>query len=428
MQIEEIRAREILDSRGYPTVEADVMLDTGTIGRASVPSGASTGTHEAVELRDGDPERYFGKGVTKAIDNILDEISPRLLGLDVSRQQHIDNLMLDLDGTPNKGRLGANAILAVSLACAHAAAADLFVPLYSYLGGSLARKLPVPMMNILNGGQHADSSVDLQEFMVVPLTAPTFAESLRWGAEIFHSLKIVLKENGYSTSVGDEGGFAPNLSSNQEALDRIVAAIERVGLKPGQDVYIALDPAASEFYSDGVYTFAKGDGSRRTSDQMIEFYTELVNDYPIISIEDGLAEDDWEGWSNMTNELGDRIQIVGDDLFVTNIERLERGIAENVANSILIKINQIGTVTETVDTVERAKSSSYGTVISHRSGETEDTSIADIAVALGACQIKTGSLSRSERLAKYNRLLRIEEELGDEAVFPGKKPFSRFLK
>jgi len=428
MQIEEVRAREILDSRGNPTVEADVILETGTIGRASVPSGASTGTHEAVELRDGDDNRYFGKGVLKAVDNIMSEISPRLVGQDTSRQQHIDGLMLDLDGTPNKGRLGANAILAVSLACAHAAAAELYIPLYRYLGGSLARKLPVPMMNILNGGQHADSSVDIQEFMVVPLGAPTFTESLRWGTEIFHSLKSVLKENGYSTAVGDEGGFAPNLGSNQEALDRIVTATEKVGLKPGQDVYIALDPAASEFYKDGMYIFAKGDGSQRNSDQMVEFYTHLVDNYPIISIEDGLAEDDWEGWGTMTRELGERIQIVGDDLFVTNIERLDRGITENVANSILIKINQIGSITETVDTVERAKSCSYGTVISHRSGETEDTSIADIAVALGACQIKTGSLSRSERLAKYNRLLRIEEELGDEAVFPGKAPFSRFLK
>ncbi len=427
MKIRQIRAREILDSRGNPTVEADVILESGTLGRASVPSGASTGTYEAVELRDGDKKRFFAKGVLNAVGNILNEIAPRLVGMDPSRQKHIDGLMLDLDGTPNKGSLGANAILAVSLACAHATASELGMPLYRYLGGALACQLPVPMMNILNGGKHADSSVDIQEFMIVPLGASSFSECLRWGTEIFHSLKNVLSEKNLSTSVGDEGGFAPKIKSNRAALDLIVTAIDRVGLKGGSDVFIALDPAASEFYIDGKYTFLKGDGSKRNSEEMVGFYKELVQNYPIISIEDGLAEDDWRGWAHLTRELGDTVQIVGDDIFVTNVERLEKGITESVANAILIKVNQIGTVTETVETVEVAKRNRYGNVISHRSGETEDTSIADLSVALGTGQIKTGSLSRSERLAKYNRLLRIEEELGDEAFFPGRLSYAGFL-
>jgi enolase len=427
MQIREIRAREILDSRGNPTVEADVVLEYGTMGRASVPSGASTGSYEAVELRDGDSRRYMGKGVLKACRNITEEIAPALVGMDVTRQATIDGVMTELDGTGNKGRLGANAILAVSLACSHAAAAELDVPLYRYLGGTMARQLPVPMMNILNGGKHADSSVDIQEFMVVPAGAPSYSESLRWGAEVFHSLKSVLKKKGFSTSVGDEGGFAPGLGSDREALDLIVAAIEQAGLRPGGDVYLALDVAANELRGKGGYTFVKGDGRTLSSEQMVSFYLELVDQYPIVTLEDGLSEDDWDGWKLLTAELGTRVQLVGDDIFVTNRERLERGMREHVANSILIKINQIGSITETVDTVRLAKAGSYGTVISHRSGETEDTSIADIAVALSTGQIKTGSLSRSERLAKYNRLLRIEEELGGQALFPGREPYRRFL-
>lgn len=428
MLIKEVRAREIIDSRGNPTVEADVILESGTMGRASVPSGASTGTHEAVELRDGDKRRYLGKGVLRAVDNIRKELSPLLKGYDVSDQRGIDELMKEIDGTPNKGRIGANAILAVSLACAHAAAEELGVPLYRHLGDGSSRQLPVPMMNILNGGRHADSSVDIQEFMVVPLGATTFSESLRWGVEVFHSLKEVLKKNRLSTSVGDEGGFAPNLDSNEKALDLIMTAIDRAGFVPGNDICLALDSAASELYSHGIYTFVKGDGSKRDSGEMVDFYKRLVDNYPIISLEDGLAEDDWEGWVFLTRELGDRIQLVGDDIFVTSIERLQKGIAEGVANAILIKVNQVGTVSETIETIGKAKENSYQTVISHRSGETEDTSIADLSVALGTGQIKTGSASRSERLAKYNRLLRIEEELGRDAVFPGKKPYSRFLE
>jgi enolase len=428
MKIKEIRAREILDSRGNPTVEADVVLDTGIIGRASVPSGASTGTHEAVELRDGDPKRFQGKGVRRAVANIHDEIAMALHGFDVTKQSRIDSVMNALDATPNKGRLGANAILAVSLACARAAAKSLCIPLYGYLGGSLARKLPVPMMNILNGGAHADSDVDIQEFMIVPQGAASFSESLRWGTEVFHCLKSVLKEKSYSTAVGDEGGFAPNLASNEEALDLIMRAIGKAGLTPGRDVSLALDSAASGFHENGVYTFKKGQKRTRTSREMVRFYETIIKDYPVISIEDGLAEDDWEGWKTLTVDLGERVQIVGDDIFVTNIERLTRGIEEGVANAILVKVNQIGSITETLDAVEKAKVHSYATVISHRSGETEDTFIADLAVALGAGQIKTGSLSRSERLAKYNRLLRIEEELGSEAVFAGSEPYARFRR
>jgi enolase len=427
MRIKEIKAREILDSRGNPTVEADVILDTGYLGRASVPSGASTGTHEAVELRDGDPKRYLGKGVRKAVANIHDEISMALHGLDPGKQARIDTVMKALDATPNKSRLGANAILAVSLACARATAEGLGIPLFKYLGGPLARRLPVPMMNILNGGAHADSGVDIQEFMIVPHGASAFSESLRWGAEIFHCLKSVLKGKSYSTAVGDEGGFAPNLASNEEALALIMLAIEKAGLIPAKDVSLALDSAASEFHEEGVYAFKKEQKRTRTSHEMVDFYKALVKNYPIVSIEDGLAEDDWAGWKLLTEELGGKVQLVGDDIFVTNIERFARGIEEGIANAILIKVNQIGTVTETVEAVETAKVHSYGTVISHRSGETEDSFIADLAVALGAGQIKTGSLSRSERLAKYNRLLRIEEELGPEAIFAGGTPYARFL-
>jgi len=414
-----IHAREILDSRGNPTVEAEVSLSGGAIGRAAVPSGASTGEHEAVELRDGDESRYKGKGVLKAVENVEGEIAQALGGMDASQQRDIDLRMLDLDGTENKGRLGANAILAVSMASARAVANQLDIPLYRYLGGVNGNILPVPMMNILNGGAHADSNVDFQEFMAMPVGAESFSEALRWGAEVFHTLKGVLKKRGYNTAVGDEGGFAPSLKSNVEAVEVILEAIQQAGYKPGEQIAIALDPAASEFFKDGKYTFKKSDKSEKTSEELVRFWSDWVNKYPIVSIEDGLAEDDWEGWKLLTDELGDKIQIVGDDLFVTNPERLARGIDNGVANSILIKLNQIGTVSETLDAIEMARRNGYTAVISHRSGETEDTFIADLAVATGAGQIKTGSASRTDRIAKYNQLLRIEEQLGAAARFLG---------
>ncbi len=420
--ITHVLAREVLDSRGNPTVEVEVYLESGARGRAIVPSGASTGAHEAVELRDGDKERYLGKGVLKAVQNVNDVIAPELEGMDALEQVAIDQRLIELDGTPNKGKLGANAILGVSMAVARAAAEALGMPLYAYLGGFNAKVLPVPMMNILNGGQHADNNVDIQEFMIMPVGANSFAEGLRMGVEVFHSLKAVLKEKGLATSVGDEGGFAPNLSSNEEALQTIMAAVERAGYRPGDDIRLALDVASTELYRDGAYHL-EGEGVTRTADEMIAYYQELVKKYPIVSIEDGLAEDDWEGWKRLTDALGGKVQLVGDDLFVTNTERLSRGIEAGVGNSILIKVNQIGTLTETFDAVEMAKRAGYTAVISHRSGETEDTTIADIAVATGAGQIKTGAPSRTDRVAKYNQLLRIEEELDASAVYPGKTAF-----
>ena len=420
-QIQQIDAREILDSRGNPTVEAEVILGSGALGRAAVPSGASTGEHEAVELRDGDSKRYLGKGVTKAVENIVAQIGPAIGSMDAMEQRAVDNRMIELDGTPNKGRLGANAILAVSLATARAAAAHQRAPLYRYLGGAGANLLPVPMMNILNGGAHADNNVDFQEFMVMPVGADSFSEALRWGVEVFHALKSVLKKRGYSTSVGDEGGFAPSLKSNEEAIQVVLEAIEKAGYRAGEDIAIALDPASSELYQDGRYVFKKSDKSSKTSEEMVRFWSDWVRQYPIVSIEDGLAEDDWEGWRVLTRELGGRIQLVGDDLFVTNVERLQRGIESGVANSILIKVNQIGTLSETLDAIELARRNGYTAVISHRSGETEDTLIADLAVATSAGQIKTGSASRSDRTAKYNQLLRIEEQLGNSARFLGLK-------
>ncbi|HXE90630.1 MAG TPA: phosphopyruvate hydratase [Terriglobales bacterium] len=414
-----IRAREVLDSRGNPTVEADVILSSGAMGRAAVPSGASTGEHEAVELRDGDKHRYLGKGVQKAVENVRRELGPALEGMDAFEQRRLDERMLELDGTRNKSGFGANAILAVSMAAARAAAAQLGVPLYRYLGGLNASLLPVPMMNILNGGAHADNNVDFQEFMVMPVGASSFHEALRWGAETFHTLKGVLKKRGYNTAVGDEGGFAPSLKSNVEAIELILEAVQAAGYKAGEQIAIALDPAASEFFSEGKYVFKKSDKSVKTSEQMVRFYADWAKQYPIVSLEDGLAEDDWEGWKMLTDELGDRIQLVGDDLFVTSTERLERGIEQGVANAILIKVNQIGTVSETLDAIEMAHGNGYTAVISHRSGETEDTFIADLAVATGAGQIKTGSTSRTDRIAKYNQLLRIEEELGRAARFLG---------
>jgi len=417
LTIVEVRAREILDSRGNPTLEAEVILDDGTIGRAAVPSGASTGEHEAVELRDGDKERYLGKGVLNAVRNVTDKIAPALEGIPATEQRLVDNIMLDLDGTENKAVLGANAILGVSLATARAAAQALGLPLYRYIGGVNARVLPVPMMNILNGGKHADNNVDLQEFMVMPLGADSFAEGLRMGAEVFHALKKVLAEKGYSTAVGDEGGFAPNLSSNEEALQVIMEAIKRAGYEAGGEVCIALDPAASSFYEAGKYVLKAEAKPEKSFEEMVRFYADLVSRYPIVSIEDGLAEDDWEGWKLLTRELGDKIQVVGDDLFVTNTERLARGIAEGVANAILIKVNQIGTLSETLDAIEMAHRAGYAAVVSHRSGETEDTTIADLVVATNTGQIKTGSACRSERICKYNQLLRIEEELGDVAEY-----------
>lgn len=419
--IVEVIAREILDSRGNPTLEAEVMLECGVVGRAAVPSGASTGEHEAVELRDGDKDRYLGKGVLKAVENVNDVIADEIIDLDAVDQTYIDRVMIDLDGTPNKSKLGANAILGVSLAVAKAAAAALEIPLYRYLGGVNAKVIPVPMMNIINGGSHADNNVDFQEFMIMPVGAPSFAEALRMGAETFHTLKGVLKKKGYSTAVGDEGGFAPNLKSNVEALDVILEAIEKAGYKPGQDICIALDPATSEMYDKEkqIYKFFKSDNSELSSDKMVEFWANWAKQYPIISIEDGLAEDDWDGWKLLTDTLGKKIQLVGDDLFVTNTERLAMGIEKGVANSILIKVNQIGSLTETLDAIELAKKNGYTAVISHRSGETEDTTIADIAVATNAGQIKTGSTSRTDRIAKYNQLLRIEDELDPTSQFLG---------
>ena len=422
-EITRIAGREILDSRGNPTVEADVELADGSLGRAAVPSGASTGEHEAVELRDGDKSRYLGKGARKAAANITGEIATALVGMDATRQADLDRKMIELDGTPNKGRLGANAILAVSLAAARAAAGSQMTPLYRYLGGVNACLLPVPMMNILNGGAHADNSVDPQEFMIAPVGAPKFSEALRWGAEVFHTLKGVLKKRGYSTSVGDEGGFAPNLKSNDEALEVVLDAIQKAGYKPGEQIAIALDPAASEFYdaSKKKYVFKKSDKSERTSEEMVAFWARWVEKYPILSIEDGMAEDDWEGWKLMTGALGKKIQLVGDDVFVTNCERFAMGIERGVANSILIKVNQIGTLTETLEAMALASANGYTCVISHRSGETEDAFIADLAVATSAGQIKTGSASRTDRIAKYNQLLRIEEELGASARYAGRK-------
>ncbi len=421
LSIVDVHAREVLDSRGNPTVEAEVFLGDGSMGRAAVPSGASTGEHEAVELRDGDSERYLGKGVLTAVGNVNLPIADALQGMDATDQRAVDSAMLELDGTPNKGRLGANAILAVSMACARASANALKIPLYRYLGGAAANVLPVPMMNILNGGAHADSNVDFQEFMAMPVGAETFGEALRWGAEVFHTLKGVLKKRGYNTAVGDEGGFAPSLKANVEAIELILEAIQQAGFAPGEQVAIALDPAASEFFDKdrGAYVFKKSDKSVKRSNEMVDFWADWVRQYPIVSIEDGLAEDDWQGWRTMTDELGDKIQLVGDDLFVTNTERLSRGIEEGVANSILIKVNQIGSVSETLEAIDMARRNGYTAVISHRSGETEDTFIADLAVATGAGQIKTGSASRTDRIAKYNQLLRIEEELQEGARFLG---------
>ena len=435
--IVDVFAREILDSRGNPTIEVDVELESGVIGRAAVPSGASTGKHEAVELRDGDlpasqvpgrqagAGRYGGKGVLKAVENVNKKIADEVIGFDAFDQVGIDSLLCTLDGTPNKGNLGANAILGVSLAVAKAAAQALELPLYRYIGGSNAKTLPVPMMNILNGGKHADTNVDLQEFMIVPVEAVTFAKALRMGVEVFHSLKSVLSKKGYNTAVGDEGGFAPSLKSNEEAIEVILEAIEKARYKAGREIYLALDPASSEFYekNKSKYVFKKSDKSEKSPEQMVKFYEQWTKQYPIISIEDGLAEDDWEGWKMLTEVLGDKVQLVGDDLFVTNTERLARGIAEGVANSILIKVNQIGTLTETLDAIEMAKRAGYTSVISHRSGETEDTTIADIAVATNAGQIKTGSVTRTDRVAKYNQLLRIEEELDTNGHYPGLAAF-----
>jgi enolase len=425
MEIVKVVGREILDSRGNPTVEADVLLADGSLGRAAVPSGASTGEHEAVELRDNDPKRYLGKGTRKAVANIIKKIAPAVTGLEAEDQSLIDHTMIELDGTPNKAKLGANAILAVSMAAARAAALTQMTPLYRYLGGVGANLLPVPLMNILNGGAHADNSVDPQEFMIAPYGASKFSEALRMGAEVFHTLKGVLKKRGYSTSVGDEGGFAPNLKSNEEALDVVLEAITKAGYKPGTQIGIALDPAASEFYdqASGKYVFKKSDKSQRTSDQMVKFWAKWVDQYPIISIEDGMAEDDWDGWKTMTEALGSKIQLVGDDIFVTNTERLAEGIEKGVANSILIKVNQIGTVTETLDAMQMAAGAHYTNIVSHRSGETEDAFIADLVVATRAGQIKTGSASRTDRIAKYNQLLRIEEELGSDARYAGRKAF-----
>ena len=425
--IENIAAREILDSRGNPTISAQVMLSSGAVGKSSIPSGASTGTHEALELRDGDPARYLGKGVLKAVSNVNDVIAKEIIGMDACDQAEIDRKLLDLDGTPSKSKLGANAILAVSMAAAHAAARGTGRPLFDYLSDKDEYLLPVPQINILNGGSHADNNVDIQEFMVVPAGMPSFTEAIRTAAEVFHNLKKTLKKKGYNTSVGDEGGFAPNLRSNEEALDSIMESIHNAGYQPGKDVFLALDVAASEFYNDGRYVFKKSDGSERGVDAMNAYYENLLRLYPVISIEDGFSEDDWSGWENMTRTFGDRIQIVGDDIFVTNLARFKQGVEQGIANSILIKLNQIGTLTETIETVRYAQSHGYTTVISHRSGETEDTFIADLSVALDAGQIKTGSVSRSERVAKYNRLMEIEAQLGEKAQFPGTRIFSKYI-
>lgn len=421
--IDEIIAREVLDSRGNPTVEVEVITENEVVGRAIVPSGASTGEHEAVELRDGNPMRYMGKGVLKAIENIEDFLAEELVGVNVFDQNEIDRLMIEIDGTPNKSKIGANAILAISMAAARAAANELNVPLYRYLGGFNANTLPVPMMNILNGGAHADNNVDFQEFMVMPVGAPTFAEGLRMGVETFHTLKSILKKKGYSTSVGDEGGFAPNLKSNDEAIEVILEAIEKAGYKAGTDIFIALDPAASEFFKDGKYIFKKSDKRELTSDQMVKYWADWIAKYPIISLEDGMSENDWNGWKSLTDAVGAHTQLVGDDLFVTNSERLGTGIEKGVGNSILIKVNQIGTLTETFEAIQMAHRARYTSVISHRSGESEDTTIADIAVAVNAGQIKTGSACRTDRIAKYNQLLRIEQELGDHGKYLGMEAF-----
>ncbi len=424
--ISEIYAREVLDSRGNPTVEVEVYLESGARGRAIVPSGASTGAHEAVELRDGD-HRYLGKGVLKAVDNVNEIIAPELMGMDAVDQVGIDEMMIEMDGTPNKGKLGANAILGVSLAVAHAAANALDLPLYVYLGGFNAKTLPVPMMNIVNGGQHADNTIDFQEFMIMPVGVESFKEALRIGTEIFHSLKAVLKAKGLNTAVGDEGGFAPNLKSSEEAIETILEAIDKAGYKAGEEVFIAMDCASTELYKDGIYDF-EGEGVTRTTDELISYLEKLVDKYPIISIEDGLAEDDWDGWKKLTERIGHKVQLVGDDLFVTNTDRLQQGISTHTANSILIKVNQIGTLTETFDAIEMAKRAGYTAVISHRSGETEDATIADIAVATNAGQIKTGAPSRTDRVAKYNQLLRIEDELSYIARYPREKAFYNLKK
>lgn len=428
--IDDIVAREILDSRGNPTVEVDVYLDSGAMGRAAVPSGASTGEHEAVELRDGDKSRYLGKGVQKAVENVNEIICNELIDMDALDQVEIDRTMIELDGTENKGKLGANAILGVSLAVAKAAADELGMPLYRYIGGSNAKTLPVPMANILNGGAHSSAPIDFQEYMVMPVGAPTFKEGIRYVAEVFHNLKAILHDRGLSTTVGDEGGFAPTLKDNEEPLQVIMQAIEKAGYKPGDDIMIAMDPASSEFYNKDKkkYVFHKSDNRELTPAEMVDFYADLCSKYPIISIEDGVAEDDWEGWTLLTQKLGKKVQLVGDDLFVTNVKRLQMGLDKGVANSILIKVNQIGSLTETLDSIELAKTHNYTAVVSHRSGETEDATIADIVVATNAGQIKTGSASRSDRIAKYNQLLRIEEELGDRAVYLGKKAFYNVIK
>lgn len=420
--IESIHARQILDSRGNPTVEVDVVTESGAFGRAAVPSGASTGTHEAVELRDGDKQKFLGKGVLQAVENVNSKIAEEVVGFSVFDQNLIDKLMIELDGTPNKGNLGANAILGTSLAVAKAGAMASGLSLYRYIGGVNANTLPVPMMNILNGGSHADNKIDFQEFMVMPVKADTFSESLRMGTEIFHNLKKVLHDKGLSTNVGDEGGFAPNIASNEEAIEVVLMAIEKAGFKPGEDVFIAMDAASSEFYDakSNSYIFKKSDGKKLSSAEMVDYWAAWAKKYPIISIEDGMAEDDWDGWKGLTTKIGSKVQLVGDDLFVTNVTRLQDGITKGVANSILIKVNQIGSLTETIDAVNLAKRNSYKSVMSHRSGETEDSTIADLAVALNCGQIKTGSASRSDRMAKYNQLIRIEEELGEVAYFPGK--------
>lgn len=427
--IEDVIAREVLDSRGNPTVEVEIHLEDGSMGRAIVPSGASTGVHEALELRDGDKTRYLGKGTLKAVENVNTEIADAIVGYNVFDQVGLDKLLIELDGTYNKGRLGANAILGVSLAAADAAANSLGLPLFQYLGGVNAKLLPTPMMNILNGGSHADNTVDFQEFMVMPVGASSFTEAVRMGAEVFHSLKAVLKEKGLSTAVGDEGGFAPNLSSNEEAIQVILEAVKKAGYEPDKDIKLALDVAASEFYDETSRKYKlTGEGKEKTADEMIEYYENLIAKYPVISIEDGLAEDDWEGWAKLTQKLGKKVQLVGDDLFVTNTDRLKKGIEQSVANSILIKVNQIGTVTETLDAIEMAKKAGYTAIVSHRSGESEDVTIADLAVAVNAGQIKTGSLSRTDRIAKYNQLLRIDELLGDTAIYAGTDAFYNLSK
>jgi enolase len=421
MEIRTIKAREVLDSRGNPTVEVDCVLASGAMGRAIVPSGASTGEHEALEMRDNDQKRYAGKGVLKAVQNVNQKIARALVGSDATMQSRIDQIMLDLDGTKNKARLGANAMLGVSLATARAAALAHGLPLYRYIGGVDAQTLPVPMMNIVNGGAHADNNVNFQEFMIMPVGAASFSEALRWGTEVFHTLKKILHDGGHATAVGDEGGFAPNLKTDEEAIDLILRAIEKAGYKPGKQIALALDTASSELFRKGRYVFGKSDGSKKSSAEMVKLFEDWIRRYPIISIEDGLAEDDWDGWSLLTGKIGEKVQLVGDDLFVTNTERLARGMGSGVANAILIKVNQIGTLTETLDAIRMASKAGYGVVISHRSGESEDTFIADLAVATNAGQIKTGSLSRTDRIAKYNQLLRIEEELGAGAVYPGRK-------